>query len=346
MVEVRIANWLLGDHLGSTSMVADASGVVVSEVRYSTFGEIRYQNGTLTTDYLYTGQRQEAEIGLYYFVARWYDPAIGRFIQADSIVPNPMSAKGFDRYAYSYNNPLNYIDPDGHIPALLDGEQFAEKDKSLGITNHISSSKTRIDHCTTAKNDPKCQPAKTVNTKPRKPKKPQNQEPYIPSAPQDPGGWPDPRLDQPQEYHDVALDGAGWRFDWTFGAAGGVDVNLDLVILGSGQADIIFTPGYEIGAEAGTAFSTGPLLIFNSPNRNALTGNATAMGGNITLSTGIEAELSIGQSINNDGSNPTVAYVGVSGGAQVGGHITPAKSVSVYQTLIEPIIHRLFRKDN
>jgi RHS repeat-associated protein len=87
-------------------MTTDAGGTVVSEVRYSTFGEIRYQNGTLTTDYLYTGQRQEAEIGLYYYVARWYDPAIGRFIQADSVVPDPGLALGYDRFSYSWNNPL------------------------------------------------------------------------------------------------------------------------------------------------------------------------------------------------------------------------------------------------
>jgi RHS repeat-associated protein len=64
----------------------------------------------------YTGQRQEAELGLYYYVARWYDPAIGRFIQADTIIPNPASAKAFDRYAYAYNNPLYYTDPSGHDP--------------------------------------------------------------------------------------------------------------------------------------------------------------------------------------------------------------------------------------
>jgi len=127
-------NWLLGDHLGSTSMVTDASGVMVSEVRYSAFGETRYQNGTLTTDYLYTGQRQEMEIGLYYYVARWYDPAIGRFIQADSIVPNPGSAVGFDRYAYSWNNPLNFVDPSGHKPLCLDNQCFDTEDKNPTLT--------------------------------------------------------------------------------------------------------------------------------------------------------------------------------------------------------------------
>ena len=112
--------WLLGDHLGSTATTANADGTFHSEVRYSAFGEIRDSSGTMTTDYLYTGQREEAEVGLYYYVARWYDPAIGRFIQADSIIPNPGSAKGFDRYAYVYNNPLRYVDPSGHEP-LMDG---------------------------------------------------------------------------------------------------------------------------------------------------------------------------------------------------------------------------------
>ena len=75
----------------------------------------------MTTDYLYTGQRQEAEVGLYYYVARWYDPAIGRFIQADSMVPNPGSAVGFDRYRVRVNNPLKYSDPSGHFPLCVDG---------------------------------------------------------------------------------------------------------------------------------------------------------------------------------------------------------------------------------
>ncbi len=133
-------NWLLSDHLGSTSMTTDASGNVVSEVRYSAFGEMRYQNGTTPTDYLYTGQRQEAELGLYYYVARWYDPAIGRFIQADSIIPNAGKAKAFDRYAYTLNNPVQYSDPSGHVPIYLDGNQLINTE--LGVSNHYSNTQT------------------------------------------------------------------------------------------------------------------------------------------------------------------------------------------------------------
>ena len=47
-----------------------------------------------------------------YYNARWYDPALGRFAQADSIVPG--GVQGLDRYAYVNNNPMRYTDPTGH----------------------------------------------------------------------------------------------------------------------------------------------------------------------------------------------------------------------------------------
>jgi len=106
--------YLLGDHLGSTSLVADPSGNLLSELRYKGWGETRYSSGPTPTDYRYTGQRQEAGIGLYYYRARWYDPELGRFAQADTIVvgSNPGS---WDRYAYIFNNPARHVDPTGHV---------------------------------------------------------------------------------------------------------------------------------------------------------------------------------------------------------------------------------------
>jgi len=63
------------------------------ELRYKAWGKIRYAWRTTPTDYRYTGQRQYDESGgddgLYFYNARRYDPAPGRFIQMDSIVPNP-----------------------------------------------------------------------------------------------------------------------------------------------------------------------------------------------------------------------------------------------------------------
>lgn len=57
------------------------------------------------------------------FNARWYDPALGRFAQADSIIPP--GVQGLDRYAYVNNSPLNYTDPSGHICVESDGDSDA-----------------------------------------------------------------------------------------------------------------------------------------------------------------------------------------------------------------------------
>ena len=85
-----------------------------SEIRYSAFGEVRYSSGTTPTDYQYTNQLNQPDIGLYYYVARFYDPQIARFIQADSVVPNPRVLSNWDKYAYGFYNPMNYNDPTGH----------------------------------------------------------------------------------------------------------------------------------------------------------------------------------------------------------------------------------------
>ncbi|RLC83572.1 MAG: hypothetical protein DRI79_13785, partial [Chloroflexi bacterium] len=101
-------------HLGSTAVVANSSGGKTGELRYYAWGETRYAYGTTPTAYRYTGQRLEAAIGLYYYRARWYDPALGRFISADTIVPDPGNPQDLNRYAYVRNNPLRYTDPSGH----------------------------------------------------------------------------------------------------------------------------------------------------------------------------------------------------------------------------------------
>jgi len=113
--------YVLKDHLGSASVTLDASGNVVAngEQRYYPFGESRLTGAALPTDRLYTGQRDVGLGGLYHYNARFYLPKLGRFISADTIVPELGNPQALNRYAYVYNNPVRYTDPSGHCVGLL-----------------------------------------------------------------------------------------------------------------------------------------------------------------------------------------------------------------------------------
>jgi RHS repeat-associated protein len=106
--------FLVGDHLGSTAVTTSASGGFETETRYYPWGEARWSSGSSPTDYQFTGQQKVASIGLYFYNSRFYDAALGRFVQADTIIPNPGDPPSFDRFAYVRNNPVRYTDPSGH----------------------------------------------------------------------------------------------------------------------------------------------------------------------------------------------------------------------------------------
>jgi len=111
--------YLVGDHLGSTQTTANDSGVKVSEMRYKAYGETRYSGppAGAPTNYRFTGQQQSAALGLYHMGARWYDPYLNRWIQPDTIIPDPANPQSLNRYSYVRGNPLRYNDPTGHEEA-------------------------------------------------------------------------------------------------------------------------------------------------------------------------------------------------------------------------------------
>jgi RHS repeat-associated protein len=133
-------SFLLGDHIGSSSVTTDANGVKTASALYreaspkrsggdKAFGETRFREapckgsaGNLGTDYKFTGQREEASLGIYFFNARWFDPSLGRFTSPDTIVPtSTQGTQAWDRYAFVNNNPVRYNDPTGHSAWQGDG---------------------------------------------------------------------------------------------------------------------------------------------------------------------------------------------------------------------------------
>jgi RHS repeat-associated protein len=122
-------NYLISDHLGSTSMTVKASDGTKTEVRYKPWGEVRHTTDNSTSPTRYTFQGQYSYVGdsatdlgargfgLMYFGARYYDPQLGRFSSADTIIPvQSQGTQAWDRYAFVNNNPVRYTDPTGHCP--------------------------------------------------------------------------------------------------------------------------------------------------------------------------------------------------------------------------------------
>ncbi len=113
------------DALGSISMISSASGSVIQTNVNDAFGSIQSGN-TLSQPYAFTGREYDAETGLYYYRARYYDPLSGRFISKDPIglngdnvnlygyvdsVGKPMNETNL--YLYTGDNPVNWTDPEG-----------------------------------------------------------------------------------------------------------------------------------------------------------------------------------------------------------------------------------------
>ena len=105
--------YIYPDHLGSSSRMADSEGNQVKSIWYLPFGGGAKEIGDAKARYRYTGKEKD-DTGLYYYGARYYDDALGRFMAADSILPNVYDPQQLNRFAYVRNNPIRLVDPDGH----------------------------------------------------------------------------------------------------------------------------------------------------------------------------------------------------------------------------------------
>lgn len=96
------------DHLGSVTKITDVNAKVVWQSEYTPFGTIAGAQGTYNFTGLFTGKDVDADTGLYYFNARWYDASTGRFISEDA------AGQGLNWYSYGGNDPVNNTDPTGN----------------------------------------------------------------------------------------------------------------------------------------------------------------------------------------------------------------------------------------
>jgi RHS repeat-associated protein len=108
--------WYLSDHLGSTTLLVNESGLEVERTEYFPYGQV--QSGGLEK-YGFTGQENDADTELMYYGARYYSPEYRVFVQPDSMLPDPYNPQALNRYAYVLNNPVKYTDPSGNFVQLI-----------------------------------------------------------------------------------------------------------------------------------------------------------------------------------------------------------------------------------
>ncbi len=100
------------DGLGTVTELTDTNGAVAKAYAYDAYGNMLESPGTVEQPYTYTytGRELDQETGLYYYRARYYDAATGRFLQQD---PLRLGGGSVNLYGYVLNSPVGFTDPSG-----------------------------------------------------------------------------------------------------------------------------------------------------------------------------------------------------------------------------------------
>ncbi len=111
------SSYLASDGLGSAEVALNSSGSETASILYGPYGQARYTNGSMPGSYGFTGQHDDTALtGLDYYGARYYDPTLGQFASADTVLD------GLNRYGYVGGNPETFTDPSGHVAQCEDEE--------------------------------------------------------------------------------------------------------------------------------------------------------------------------------------------------------------------------------
>jgi RHS repeat-associated protein len=101
------------DPQGTVLAKADASGTIIATYDYAPYGTAVASMSPAPNGPGYTGHVNDPDTGLVYMQARYYDPAVGRFLSVDPVMPTAGSGFKFNRYNYGNNNPIGNTDPTG-----------------------------------------------------------------------------------------------------------------------------------------------------------------------------------------------------------------------------------------
>jgi len=229
-----------------------------------------------------------------YYGARWYDVALGRFVQADTIIPEQtQGTQAWDRYAGMNNNPVRYNDPTGHI-----GEDCGDNPETC----------------------------KDISTQPEPPLPPLPcptlYSPDCHPTPPDKIGPVVPSNDFVSPFEFDKLDAIGIRVDvggWipVFPVLGG-GISFDIVFnSASEEISINATPNIYAGLGEGGSLAVGPLFIYDAPDNDALAGLGYGAQANVTAGGGLQIGYSYSDRPGWTGKHAQIYSILFSGGAEL-----------------------------
>jgi RHS repeat-associated protein len=102
------ALWLHHDQIGSTRLVTNSAGSSQATYAFDPYGKLTSISGSISNPIRFGGQYFDAETGLYYLRARYYEPSTGQFLNSDPIISITNQP-----FAYARGNPINRVDPRG-----------------------------------------------------------------------------------------------------------------------------------------------------------------------------------------------------------------------------------------
>jgi RHS repeat-associated protein len=151
--------YYFADHLGTSRVILQASQTIPCyDADFYPFGGERVVTNTCTQNYKFTGKERDSESGLDNFEARYYASSLGRFVQPDEFTGGPLDLFGqqdppgplpyadiwnpqsLNKYSHTYNNPLRYVDRNGHcVEDLCIGEALLVATAVTVTVNYLNS---------------------------------------------------------------------------------------------------------------------------------------------------------------------------------------------------------------
>src|SRR2546430_1737235 len=98
---------------GNVRLLTDATGTVTDTYDFDTWGNAVNTTGTTPNVYLYRGEQYDADLGLYYLRARYFNPLTGRFLTRDPDSGRPQDPATLHKCLYASADPVNELDPSG-----------------------------------------------------------------------------------------------------------------------------------------------------------------------------------------------------------------------------------------